>query len=167
MAVIVQRLVPAEVSGVAFTVDPASDDETLVIEAAWGMGAAIVDGRVTPDRYRLRRPDLAILERRIADKRVRVPHEPRGGRLQTVAGGDRHRPTLDDATAREVAALALRCETLFGERQDVEWAITGSQIHLLQSRPITVPTRATQAHPPLRGRWVLFKSVAENFTEPR
>jgi pyruvate,water dikinase len=166
MAVIVQRLVPSHISGVAFTADPVGDDATLVIESAWGMGAAIVDGRVTPDRYRLRRDDLGIRDRRIAEKRVLVPAEPRGGRLQPVPGGERHQPTLSDAQAREVARLALRCETELGGPQDVEWAIADGQVYVLQSRPIPTPATSPRLRPPLRGRWVLFKSVAENFTEP-
>jgi pyruvate,water dikinase len=166
MAVIVQRLVPARVSGVAFTADPMGDDATLVIESAWGMGAAIVDGRVTPDRYRIQRGDLAIRDRRIADKRVMVPPDPRDGRLQPVPLGERCRPSLSDAQAQRIASLALRCEALFGARQDVEWAIAGEQVYVLQSRPVTTSVRPLRERTPLPGHWVLFKSVVENFTEP-
>lgn len=166
MAVIVQRLVAARVSGVTFTTDPMGDDSTLVIESAWGMGAAIVDGRVTPDQYRIHRGDLGIRDRRIADKRFMVPPYPQQRRLQPVPIEDRHSPTLTDAMARHVASLALRCEVLFGAPQDVEWAVASDQVYVLQSRPITTPALVSRERAPVQGRWVLFKSVAENFTEP-
>ena len=73
MAVVVQQMIPSEVSGVTFTVNPVTGAlDEVVVESSWGMGAGIVDGRVTPDRYVLRRDDLGITERRIAQKRVRV-----------------------------------------------------------------------------------------------
>lgn len=163
MAVIVQQLVPASVSGVTFTNDPMGDDTVLVIESAWGMGAAIVDGRVTPDRYRVQRADLEIRDRRISDKRFMVTCERQLPRLRPVPADDRLRPTLTDAVARRVATIALQCESLLGAPQDVEWAIAGEEIHLLQSRPVTTPAPVSAAVP---GRWVLFKPLAENFTEP-
>ncbi|MEE9253659.1 MAG: PEP/pyruvate-binding domain-containing protein, partial [Pseudomonadales bacterium] len=166
MAVIVQSLIPSEVAGVAFTRDPMGDDSVLVIESSWGMGAAIADGRVTPDRFLVNRSDLAVRQRTIADKRHLVPANPSEPRLQPVPISVRQRPTLSEANIRRVASLALRCEVLFGGRQDVEWAMVDDQVYLLQSRPITTSAHATDDGAPLKGRWVLFKPLAENFTEP-
>ncbi len=68
MAVVVQQMVPAEVSGVAFTLNPVTGAaDEIVVEASWGMGAGIVDGRVTPDRYVLRRGSYDVKERRIPE----------------------------------------------------------------------------------------------------
>lgn len=166
MAVIVQRLVPSEVSGVVFTKDPLGDDSLLVIESSWGMGAAIVDGRVTPDRFLVNRSDLTVRQQTIADKRHLVPANPSEKRLQPVPLSVRQRATLDEPTIRRVASLALRCEVLFGGRQDVEWAMVDDQLYLLQSRPITTHVDNSGNDSPLEGRWVLFKPLAENFTEP-
>jgi phosphohistidine swiveling domain-containing protein len=166
MAVIVQRLIPSEVSGVAFTKDPMGDESVLVIESSWGMGAAIVDGRVTPDRYLVNRADLGVRQRTISDKRHLVPANPSEKRLQPVPLSVRQRPTLSEANLRRVASLALRCEVLFGGRQDVEWAMVDDQVYILQSRPITTSAVEAEASAPLEGRWVLFKPLAENFTEP-
>lgn len=166
MAVIVQRLVPSQVAGVTFTRDPLGDDSVLVIESSWGMGAAIVDGRVTPDRFLVNRSDLSVRQRTIADKRHLVPPNPNEKRLQPVPLSVRQRPTLSEANIRRVASLALRCEVLFGGRQDVEWAMVDNQVFLLQSRPITAAAAASDDTAPLEGRWVLFKPLAENFTEP-
>ncbi|PZF80292.1 PEP/pyruvate-binding domain-containing protein [Jiangella anatolica] len=110
MAVIVQRLVEADVSGVLFT----GDD--VVIEASWGLGAGVVGGTVTPDAYRVG-----------AD-----------GVVTRAATHQRGRPVLDDGTANALARLGRRVEALLGGPQDVEWAIAGGELWLLQARPVTV-----------------------------
>lgn len=167
MAVIVQRMVRAEASGVTFTADPVTGSrETLVTEATWGLGAALVDGRVTPDRYVVARADGAERERYVADKRVMipaVPPAPGAPRLADVPARQRLRPVLGRESLAAVTTLALAAESAFGAPQDVEWALEQGEVRLLQSRPIT-PRARPEAPPP--GRYVLFKPVAENFTEP-
>ena len=167
MAVVVQEMVPAEVSGVAFTANPVSGDrEEVVVESSWGMGAAIVDGRVTPDRYVVARGGLAIREQRIADKRFMVLSRLEAGAAQRVVEvpHDRRRAqTLDAREVRTVAEWALACEAHFGAPQDVEWAFAGGRFHLLQSRPITTLGRDERVP---EGRYLLFKPLAENFTDP-
>lgn len=166
MAVVVQQMIRSEVSGVSFTVNPISGDRgEIIIESTWGMGAALVDGRVTPDRYVVTRDGLKMRQRRIAEKRVMIPADlPSSERLVDVPQDMRYLETLAPQQIEEVAALSLRCEEHFGSPQDVEWALAGDQIHLLQSRPVTTLRRQEIAPPP--GKWVLFKAVAENFTEP-
>lgn len=114
-AVLIQPMVDAAVSGVAFTVHPVTGADELVIDAAPGLGDALVSGRIEPDHYRIRKTDSSVLER-------------------TVVAG---RTPLGDATLRQLAALLLRIEQHFGAPQDVEWAIDGHALWLLQSRPIT------------------------------
>jgi pyruvate,water dikinase len=169
MAVVVQEMIESQVSGVAFTANPVtgSTDE-IVIEASWGMGAALVDGRVTPDRYIVARESLHVRERRIADKRAmvraRVSRE-RDARLDRVSVSMQRRATLEDRDVRAVADLAASCERLFKKPQDVEWAMADGHLYVLQSRPITALGPAV-AEPPAKGKWVLFKALAENFTDP-
>ena len=170
MAVVVQQMVRSDVSGVAFTADPVTGARDLVvIESSFGMGAAIVDGRVTPDRYAVARDDgLAVRERRIAQKRFMVPahvRDPGAQRLVAVPHEQQRAASLSPDEARTVAGWALKCEAHFGAPQDVEWAMAGGRFHLLQSRPITTLARP-QAEGSVRGQWVLFKAVAENFTDP-
>ena len=170
MAVVVQEMVPSEVSGVAFTANPVTGDRgDIVVESSWGMGAAIVDGRVTPDRYVLAREALALRERRIADKRFMVPSrldETRSERMVEVPHAMRRRETLDADQIRAVASWSLRCEERFGRPQDVEWAIAAGTVYLLQSRAITTLQRQPDPGPEVFGQYVLFKPLAENFTEP-
>jgi phosphohistidine swiveling domain-containing protein len=167
MAVVVQEMVPAEVSGVAFTANPVTASrEEIVVEASWGMGAAIVDGRVTPDRYVVARDGLAIREQRIADKRFMVLSRLEAGaahRVVEVPHDRRRAQTLDAAEVRTVAEWSLKCEAHFGAPQDVEWALAGGRFHLLQSRPITTLGRDERVP---EGRYLLFKPLAENFTDP-
>ena len=166
MAVIVQRMIRSEISGVAFTADPITQDSrTIIIESNWGMGAAIVDGRVTPDRYLVNRDTLQVRERRIAEKRVMVPADVTSSAgLGEVPQDMRYLETLSPQQIEAVAALALRCEQHFGSPQDVEWAFAHDELHLLQSRPVTTLRRQPIAPP--AGKWVLFKPVVENFTDP-
>lgn len=169
MAVVVQEMIRSEVSGVAFTANPLNGDRgQIVIESSWGMGAALVDGRVTPDRFVVGREDLKLREQRIAEKRFMIlPRlvEGHDERLVGVPEQMRRRETLRPDQVTTVAEWSLKCEEHFGAPQDVEWAITDGRFHLLQSRPITT-LRAEPSDQPVKGKYVLFKAIAENFTDP-
>ena len=139
MAVVVQQLVPAEVAGVLFTRDPLDPaGGTMLVEASWGLGEAVVSGRVTPDRFRLDRDTGAVVGRQVGDKAVRVT--PDGDEPVPVA--DRHRLCLDDSALSQLADLGRRVETFYGDARDIEWAFAGGRFYLLQARPITVATAA-------------------------
>ncbi|MHA7132935.1 PEP/pyruvate-binding domain-containing protein [Oerskovia turbata] len=147
MAVLVQRLVDADASGVMFV--SGGPGEATVIEASWGLGPSVVGGTVTPDTYRvvahptLGRHVTRITDRAVADKRTRLDRE--GDRLVTrdVATDQRRRPVLDDTTAVGLAQLGWRVADLLGGPQDVEWALADDRLLILQSRPVTaaLPTR--------------------------
>ncbi|PZG45700.1 pyruvate, phosphate dikinase [Spongiactinospora gelatinilytica] len=139
MAVIVQRQVDADVSGVMFT--PTGPDDGTRIEASWGLGPSVVGGTVTPDAYRV--AGDGSVEQTIAPKRTRLDRH--GGRLVTrdVPVPDRDRPTLDTATAVRLAELGREIAAVRGGPQDVEWAIADGHVWILQARPITavLPSR--------------------------
>jgi pyruvate,water dikinase len=137
LAALVQRLVPADVAGVLFTADPAGRAGATV-EASWGLGEAVVAGLVTPDSWLLDR-DGAVLAAATGWKDVAVRPAAGGVRTEPVAGPDAGRPCLDGPALRELAALGARCVEVFGGEQDMEWAVAGGVLHLLQARPITVP----------------------------
>ncbi len=166
MAVIVQLMVPAEVSGVTFTKDPTGHRrDAMVIESCWGLGAALVDGRVTPDSYIVRRDSHELVERRLGSKRFKVAEDlldPIGTRLQTVPRHLQRISTLSDTQVRQLATLAAACEAENGAPQDVEWAYANERLYLLQSRPISAS--AGPGAPP-DGRWIAFKPILENFTD--
>jgi phosphohistidine swiveling domain-containing protein len=138
MAVIVQRVVSAIAAGVAFTRDPVTDADDVVVEACLGLGETLVSGKVTPDRFSFARDGLALLAADHGHKCVRVDLDPAGGVTQrSVPADEAAAPAIDEAVAREVARLSLAAEDLFGRAVDVEWAFDGELVWLLQARPIT------------------------------
>jgi pyruvate, water dikinase len=147
MAVVVQELVDADCAGVLFSRNPINGSDELVIEAAWGLGEAVVAGLVTPDRFRLRR-DGAVVERIEGVKDVAVRIDPDGGTRQTEVRAEAARALcLDDAQLTALHALAQRCEEVFGGSQDLEWAFAGDRLYLLQRRTLTaIPSPAAGDH---------------------
>lgn len=139
MAVVVQALVPAEASGVAFTIDPVSGDRDIVlIDAAWGLGEGVVGGVVTPDHFAVRKHDGAIVRRELSTKRLRIVAAPEGGtRQETLPDGDAEQAALSDAQAVELARVAAGIEEALGGPQDIEWALAAGKFFILQSRPVT------------------------------
>jgi pyruvate,water dikinase len=141
MAVVVMELVRADVSGVAFTVNPLTGSpDDVVINASWGLGEAIVSGRVTPDNFVVRKRDLEITGRDIYEKETMILPDP-SGRSGTVAlaveAARSRAAALDDEQTVALARLCCRIEEFYGCPQDVEWAIEGKDLYLLQSRPVT------------------------------
>ncbi len=139
MAVIVQSLVRADASGVLFTADPATGrNDRITIEACWGLGEALVSGRVTPDRFLVRKRDLRLLAKTIGDKRIEsVPARQGGIRQQPVAPERAAQASIKRRTVIRLARLAKRAEAWLGGPQDMEWTVHGRTIFFLQSRPIT------------------------------
>src|SRR5262249_50035830 len=133
MAVIVQRLIDAEVAGVVFTRDPLHESgRHMSVSAAWGLGAPVVSGTVVPDRFEGEGDGGRVVTRWIADKRTR--QTARG--TAEVPDDRTNIPSLSDARLAELAGLALTVERLFGEPCDIEWAFAAGQFWLLQARPI-------------------------------
>ncbi|MFI6740408.1 PEP/pyruvate-binding domain-containing protein [Nonomuraea sp. NPDC050451] len=147
MAVIVQRHLDAEVSGVMFT--PAALGGVTEIEASWGLGPSVVGGKVTPDAYRV--AGDGSVTRTIADKRTRL--DRRGTQLvvREVPTPARERPAIDDATATQLAELGEQIAAALGGPQDIEWAIVDGRTWVLQARPVTAapppPSGASDASP--------------------
>lgn len=145
LAVLVQRLVPADRSGVAFSVDPVSGrSDRIVVNASWGLGESMVNGTVTPDTWHLDKDTLAVVEERIASKERMTIAGGDGAREVAVPGFLRERPSLEPELQGEVAALARRLEAEKGWPVDLEFACAGDRLFLLQCRPVTTrPGEAT------------------------
>jgi pyruvate,water dikinase len=140
MSVVVMGLVPSETSGIAFTAHPVTGSlDMVVINASWGLGEAIVSGRVTPDSFVVNKGSFSILEREIYPKELGTYPNPHGhGTVDVTHAPDvQRKPSLTDDEACEVARLATTVEKHYGSPQDVEWALVGGNLFLLQSRPIT------------------------------
>jgi pyruvate,water dikinase len=139
-AVLVQCMVNADAAGVAFSADPVSGRRGVaVVSAVVGLGSALVSGEANADTWHVDRSGK-ILESRIADKSLAHRPDsgsPEGVRAEPLPADRARQPALNDEQVRAVAQLARRCAEHFGRPQDIEWAIEGSQLFLLQSRAIT------------------------------
>lgn len=135
IAVLVQRLVDADISGVMFT--PAQPGEPTRIEASWGLGLAVAGGMVTPDAYEVA-PGGAV-RRTFGRKTTRLDRGVSGVTARGVPEDQQTSPALDDAAAVRLAALGGRVVEILGGSQDIEWAIADGTVWLLQSRPVTAP----------------------------
>jgi pyruvate, water dikinase len=137
VGVVIQEMVDAECAGVLFTRNPLDGSDERVIEAAWGLGEAVVGGLVEPDRYHLARGG-ELRERVVGDKDVQVRLRA-GGDTQELPVEPRRRrvPCLDDARLALLEALAARCEACFDGAHDIEWAFAGGRLYLLQRRAVT------------------------------
>ncbi|WP_246999069.1 phosphoenolpyruvate synthase [Halosolutus gelatinilyticus] len=138
IAVVVQQMVDAEKSGVMFTSHPSTGDPTMIIEAAWGLGEAVVSGAVSPDNYVVERDDRSI-DATVAEKKVmHVKDEETGETVEReVAEEKRNARVLADDEIDELLDLGERVEDHYDQPQDVEWAIADGDVYMLQSRPIT------------------------------
>ena len=139
-AVLVQEMIDGEVSGVAFSADPVTGRRSVsVVSALPGLGTALVGGDADADTWRVH-SDGRILERDIVAKSLAhrpSPNGPEGFAPHEIAEPAASQPALTDEEAARVAELARRAERHFGRPQDIEWAMRGGEIFLLQSRPIT------------------------------
>ncbi|MFL5342038.1 MAG: PEP/pyruvate-binding domain-containing protein [Gemmataceae bacterium] len=134
MAVVVQRLVPAETAGVLFTRDPLHPDSgRMIVEASWGLGETVVSGRVTPDRFTLDAATGRVIERHLGRKTV----ERLADGEREVSAERQREFCLNDSQLAELARLGRTVEQYYGEPRDVEWAWADGQAWLLQARPIT------------------------------
>jgi len=139
MAVIVQQLVAADAAGVVFTADPVSGSpDRIIVEACWGLGEALVSGKVTPDRFVIHRNTEHVVERSVSTKSVETAFSPTGSPVERpVSPARADKPSISDAVAQKLTHLALKAEKVFGAPQDIEWALAGPNLFILQSRPIT------------------------------
>lgn len=149
VAVVVQKMIESEVSGIAFSVHPVTEDRNqLIIEAGFGLGELIVSGRITPDSYVVEKQPRRILDTNISEQDyflIRANKKIDGGRTAGGGGSRRVRLSkekgieqkLSDKEILELAGLILSIEKHYGFPCDIEWALKGGEFYILQSRPIT------------------------------
>jgi pyruvate,water dikinase len=143
IGVVVQSLLDPVAAGVMFTRNPVTGADERVIEASWGLGEAVVAGLVIPDMYRLSRSG-EVLERTPGLKKVAIRSLPDGGtREDPVAPELTEHLCLSDEHLSQLHQLASRCEEIYGPGRDIEWALAGEQIYLLQCRAVTEPRAQT------------------------
>ena len=137
MAVVVQRMVRPQASGVLFTADPITGHRKVAsVEATLGLGEALVSGLVNADVYRVR--DDQVVARTIGTKQLAVHASPSGGTQEQAIDAKRQtQPALTDVQVVELTQLGRRIEAHFGQPEDVEWCLVDDEFEIVQSRPIT------------------------------
>ena len=123
IGVLVQCMVPAVTSGVAFTINPVTGADEIVVNAGWGLGEALVSGRVDPDEFTLSKRDSEVIRERLGAKNGETG------------------PTLSYDQLRELGGLLSRIEKHYGAPQDIEWCHDGRRFWIVQSRPVTAASR--------------------------
>ncbi|MCC2670126.1 MAG: ppsA, partial [Armatimonadetes bacterium] len=139
IAVVVQAMVDSDAAGVMFTLNPTDGDRSkLVIEGALGFGDTVVSGAVSPDHWEVDKETLAITGERLAEKHVLAYRDAEGrNQRREPSPKERSQACLTPDQVRQVADLGRRIEAHYGTPQDVEWAVAGGQISIVQSRPVT------------------------------
>jgi rifampicin phosphotransferase len=137
MAVVVQAMVNPAAAGVLFTADPVTSNRRVAtVDAAWGLGEALVSGVVNGDLYTVR--DDEVVAKTVGAKQHAVHALPDGGTRERAVEPERRRQqVLTDAQVVRLVRLGRRIEAHFGRPQDIEWCLVGEDFHIVQSRPIT------------------------------
>ena len=172
MAVVVQLMVPSDVSGILFTANPATGERSeMIVNASFGLGEAVVGGQVTPDTYVVDRESLTLEKTMIGTKEQMIICDgDQGTRLEKTTERKRTQSSLSDESLKKLVSRALEIEELFdGVPQDIEWAISDGKLWLLQSRPITnLPpqpiTVSWEPEPPIQ--ILARRQIVENIPDP-
>ncbi|WP_306355849.1 MULTISPECIES: PEP/pyruvate-binding domain-containing protein [unclassified Nocardia] len=152
IAVIIQQMVHADAAGVLFTRDPISGrTDRFVVDAVWGLGEGLVSGRVSADSFIVDPAEPHVIDQNIRYKVTQaVSVAPGIVELVKVAEKLRGVACLSHAQLVSLAALAVRVREQYGSEQDIEWAVQGGALYLLQARPITVDTPKPLRRSPYR-----------------
>ncbi len=165
MGVVVQVQADATAAGVLFTLNPLTgNEEEMVIEAAWGLGEAVVSGRVTPEHYVVNARHRTLLRHDSARQSVMLVADVNGGTLEKPLAPDQQRqPVLSEALVMELVDLGYRVQALYGYPQDIEWALADGRFVLLQTRPLT-----SFSFDPALGQWTSgnYREVLPGFACP-
>jgi pyruvate, water dikinase len=148
LAVLVQKMVDATVSGILFTRDPNTGENHMIVEAGFGLGEAIVGGEVTPDHYVIDGATQKIVHKQISEQKVRVVRAEGGGnRREEVPSGDRKAQKLSDHRLLRLVSLARLIESHYRRPMDVEWCGDLDSLYIVQARPVTTIPTSTASEP--------------------
>jgi pyruvate, water dikinase len=144
LAVVVQRMVDSDKSGVIFSRDPTNQSKNIILEAVFGLGEGIVSGTITPDEYIITR-ELEILTKNISDKKIAITRDSGGGQTTIKLSPEKSKQqVLKEYEIKKLAEISLRLEEHYKKPQDIEWAIEGEEIFVVQTRAVTTIGKKTE-----------------------
>jgi rifampicin phosphotransferase len=145
VGVLIQEMVPADRAGVAFTINPLTGANEIVIDASFGLGDLLVSGQITPDEFIID-TSCQVSQLTVGSKRLMsvmthrgIIHTPVPKSLQVI-------PSISGDQLNTIISAARICESALGQPVDVEWAMTGNMLSILQARPITAIVAAGSRH---------------------
>ena len=155
LAVVVQELVDAQAAGILFTVNPVDGDaDEVVINAAWGLGEAVVSGMVSPDYITADKSNGQVKQYDVAEKAIMTVRTAKGTRDKVIKGRKRKARVLSDAQVAELVKLARQIEDFYQAPQDIEWGWAEERFYVLQARPVTTAARGA-AQKTFKPNWTL------------
>lgn len=138
VAVIVQKMIDSEISGIAFTANPINKNHSeIVIEAGFGLGEAIVSGQVTPDDYIISKENLQIIHKNIQEQKEKIVRNGEKTETKKIETNMQGKQKLTNKQIIELAQICLKIEEIYQKPMDIEWAFDGTQFFITQARPIT------------------------------
>ncbi|MCL2786094.1 MAG: phosphoenolpyruvate synthase [Methanomassiliicoccaceae archaeon] len=138
LAVVVQRMVNSDASGIMFTVAPNGGKDEMIIEAGFGLGEAIVGGEVTPDMYVLNKGLMEISKKRLATQKWKYVRGPTGATKKADVPKEQQKAQkIEDRFIIDLASIGRHIEIHYERPMDVEWCIEDGKIYIVQARPIT------------------------------
>ncbi len=138
IAVPVQKMVQSEKSGVMFTINPIDNDKTKIsIEAGFGLGEAVVSGSITPDRYIVDKKSFEIIEKEVSPQEWKIAKVGKENKHVTISKEEQEKQVLEDKEIIELAKFGDKIEKHYDFPQDLEWAVEGGKIYIVQTRPVT------------------------------
>jgi pyruvate,water dikinase len=139
LSVGIQRMVNSEAAGVLFTLDPDSGNENvMVIDSSWGLGESVVSGRVIPDKFFIYKKNGEIVATRLGQKETYTKYHSGGTTIAKTPPKKRAQFSLSREQVKAIAELGKKIEEHYGKTMDIEWAVEGDKIYILQARPETV-----------------------------
>ncbi|MBS3092956.1 phosphoenolpyruvate synthase [Candidatus Pacearchaeota archaeon] len=155
LAVVVQKMIDSEKSGVVFSKDPMNASDNIILEAVFGLGEGIVSGMINPDHYAVS-ADLEIKSVKVSEKKVAIVRDSSGrNEIVRLNQAKATRQVMSQAEILDVAHYALRLEKHYEKPQDIEFAIEGGKTYIIQSRPITTIGKKLEANKLLAGNVLL------------
>ena len=146
LAVVVQRMIESEKSGVAFSIDPVTNNKNkIVIEAIFGLGEYIVQGKVTPDHYEIDKRSLVITKKEIKKQDIKFVKSNISNK-EVKLGKAGSQVKLTDQEIIKLTLLVRDIENHYYFPQDIEWAIEKNRVYIVQSRPITTTHKSNESH---------------------
>lgn len=138
VAVVIQKMIQSEVSGITFTVHPVTEDKNqMVIEAGFGLGEAIVSGMITPDAYIFDKKDISIVDINVANQEKQIIKTPKGNEFKKIIASNQSKQKLSSREIIKLAKICINIEKHYGFPCDIEWAFEKDKFYIVQSRPIT------------------------------